>query len=78
MCKFTEYWSLSDCDAAEQAAASRYLAYLLSNFVQDHYFLQNSLAGLPLEKQALAGYSDVRPAFEPLLEDVSIYYFAEE
>lgn len=69
VCRYTGYWSISDCDDARKLAAEGVLAYLLSNFAQDQFYLQTSIPGLPLEQTALNDYTDVRPPFADLLTE---------
>ena len=70
VCRFADFWSIRDCDdPAEAMAAETFLAYLTSNYVQDQYYLQTNLPGLPLEKNALRSYADVHPVFSNMLSD---------
>ena len=69
VCRFTNLWSISKCeDEAQTMAAQTLLAYFLSNNVQDRYYLQTNIPGLPLEKVALERYyTDVHLAFSDIL-----------
>lgn len=72
ICQYANYWSISRCEAAEQAAARSVLSYLLSNYAQDQYYLQGGVPGLPLEREALQAYGEVRRSFAVLLNEESI------
>ena len=74
VCRFADFWSVRDCeDPAEEMAAETFLAYLTSNYVQDQYYLQTNLPGLPLEKNALRSYADVHPVFSEMLSDIESF-----
>ena len=78
ICSFSNYWSVSECEDSEESAAKEVLAYLLSNYAQDRYYLQTGNPGLPLERTALTDYSDVRWIFSDFLSEQSISRYTFE
>ena len=75
VCRFSECWSIKDCDGAEQIAAHDIVRYFLENYSQDIYFLQSSIPGLPVEKTALQNYPSVRRVFQKFIDDSDDYSF---
>lgn len=75
VCRFSECWSIKDCDGAEQIAAHDIVRYFLENYSQDIYFLQSSIPGLPVEKTALQNYPSVRRVFQKFIDDSDEYSF---
>lgn len=78
ICSFSNYWSVSECEDSEESVAKEVLAYLLSNYAQDRYYLQTGNPGLPLERTALTDYSDVRWIFSDFLSEQSIRRYTFE
>ena len=78
VCRFADCWSIRSCeDSAQALAAETFLAYLTSNYVQDHYYLQTNLPGLPLEKSALESYAAVHPVFSQILSEYESFIVAD-
>ena len=78
MCRFCDYWSISSCEGDEEIAAKEILAYFFTNFVQDRYYIQTNLPGLPLEKVAVTEYAWVTRSLEQWLSDMGIYEFERQ
>lgn len=74
-CTFANFWSVSEGTEAEVAAASAFVAYLLSNNVQIQYYWQANNPGLPLEKGAFDNYADVRWQFESIVDGKNTYIY---
>ena len=74
-CRFENYWSIGAEGETEVVATEKILAYFLSNYAQDQYYLQANTPGLPLEQTTLSAYAKVRPTFAGLLSDLSLYTF---
>lgn len=68
-------WSWRDTGEPDAAkVAQRFLEYLLSDNAQDYLFVRNETPGLPVNKNALAVYTDVyRSDMQPLLARPSAY-----
>jgi serine/threonine protein kinase len=78
ICRFCDYWSISSCEGDEETAAKEVLAYFFTNFVQDRYYIQTNLPGLPLEKASVQEYAWVTRSLERWLADLSIYVFEKQ
>ncbi len=69
ICEYTNEWCVNVAEPDEDTAATALLAFMLENYAQDSLYLQTSIPGLPLEKQALAAYTTVRPSFSAFLDE---------
>ena len=78
VCQFCDYWSISSCQGDEEVAAKEILAYFFTNNIQDQYYVQTNLPGLPLEKSAVEEYAWVTRSLESFLADLSGYTFDKQ
>lgn len=78
ICRFCDYWSISSCEGDEEIAAKEILAYFFTNNIQDQYYVQTNLPGLPLEKSAVEEYAWVTRSLESFLADLSGYTFDKQ
>ena len=78
VCRFCDYWSISECDGDTETAAKEILAYFLTNNFQDQYYVQTNLSGLPIEKQAVQDYAWVTKSMEKFLTDINNYSFVKQ
>lgn len=78
VCRFCDYWSISDCEGDAEIAAKEILAYFLTNNFQDQYYVQTNLPGLPIEKQAVQDYAWVTKSMEKFLTDFNNYSFVKQ
>ena len=77
-CVFDNHWCIKKGGRVNEMASARLLSHFLQNFVQDNYYLQHSLPGLPVEKKALEEYDDVYPGFAEVLSRIDKYTFLME
>lgn len=75
-CIFSDFWSISACSPAEQAAAEVLLAFFYTDNAQDYYYLRTeSNMSLPLNQTILAQYDDVHWQLASVTEDCGGYVF---
>jgi len=76
ICTTENRFAISECDGAEEKAATKILSYFLSNNAQEIYYIQTSLPGLPMEKVALNKYYTViRRQFSDVLANTDNFIF---
>ena len=78
ICEFCDYWSIGACDGNTEIAAKEILAYFFTNNIQDQYYVQTNLPGLPVEKVAVKDFAWVTRSIAGLLEDCSGYTFEKQ
>jgi hypothetical protein len=76
LCRFDDFWSISNCGEDEQAAAEVLLAYFYTNYAQEYYYLEISdVCALPLNKSIVEEYDSVQWRFSEIMADYDKYYF---
>lgn len=76
ICMTENRFAITECDGAEEKAATKILSYFLSNNAQEIYYIQTSLPGLPMEKVALNKYYTViRRQFSDVLANTDNFIF---
>lgn len=78
ICKFTNYWSVSESEDNEETAGKEIIKAFLTDNAQDKFYLQNANSGLPIHKKTVSNYVSVRHKFEEMLSNCEDYIFEKE
>jgi len=74
--RFTDLWSISqNISANEQAAAERFLRYMLSDHAQDLLHIRNNSGNLPINRYVLGVFSEVYNDFYGFFNNIDSYVF---
>ena len=78
-CSYNTYWSVSKAKENENAAATRFLSFLLSTNAQTRLIGKATVEwALPINEDAMATFSDYFAEFSFVAENVKDYIFKEQ
>lgn len=79
MCKFSDFWTISECSDAEMAAARAFLVLMYSEGGQDRYFMDSDMSdALPLNKKSINNYRDVYPSMAEVFDEKNMNRYVFE
>lgn len=77
-CSFKDFWTMKDCDDAEEIAGKEILKYFLSNKAQTYGYVEDGIQGIPLEKNTLNEFKENRAVFKDFEFDFKKYQVTVE